>query len=53
MSTGARKAKKEWMNVITPIGSEFFINHGYTTQIFCVPDQLNKTATYDSQVALS
>jgi hypothetical protein len=51
MSTGARKTKKELMNVITPIRSEFFINHGYITRIFCVLDQSNKTATYDSRAA--
>jgi hypothetical protein len=53
MSTGARKVKKELMNVITTIGSEVFINHGYITRIFCALDQSNKAATYDSRVASS
>jgi hypothetical protein len=52
MSTGAKKAKKEMMNVITTIGSEFF-NHGYITQTFCALDQSNKAATYDSRVVSS
>jgi hypothetical protein len=53
MSNGARKVKKELMNVITPIRSEVFINHGYITRIFCALDQSNKAATYDSRVASS
>jgi hypothetical protein len=53
MSTRARKVKRELMNVITPIGSEVFINHGYITRIFCALDQSNKAATYDSRVASS
>jgi hypothetical protein len=53
MSTRARKVKKEMMNVITTIGSEFFKNHGYITQTFCALDQSNKAATYDSRVMSS
>jgi hypothetical protein len=53
MSTGARKVKRELMNIINPIGSEVFINHGYITRIFCVLDQSNKAGTYDSLVASS
>jgi hypothetical protein len=53
MSTGARKVKRELMDVVTPIGSEVFINHGYITRIFCALDQSNKAATYDSRVASS
>jgi hypothetical protein len=41
------------MNVITTIGSEFFINYGYITRIFCALDQSNKAATYDSRVVSS
>jgi hypothetical protein len=53
MSIGAKKVKRELMNIITPIGSEVFINHGYITQIFYALDQSNKAVTYDSQVASS
>jgi hypothetical protein len=53
MSMGARKVKRELMNVITTIGSKVFINHGYITRIFCALDQSNKAATYDSRVASS
>jgi hypothetical protein len=45
--------KKEFINDITPIGSEVFINHGYITQIFCRLEQSDKAATYDSRVASS
>jgi hypothetical protein len=45
--------KKEFINDVTPIGSEVFINHGFITQIFCALDQSNKAATYDSRVASS
>jgi hypothetical protein len=45
--------KREIMNIITPIESEIFINHGYITRIFCALDQSNKAATYDSRVASS
>jgi hypothetical protein len=48
-----RKVKKEFINDVTPIRSEVFINHGYITQIFCALDQSNKAATYDSRVASS
>jgi hypothetical protein len=53
MSIGARKVKRGLMNIITPIGSEVFINHGCITQIFYALDQSNKAATYDSRVASS
>jgi hypothetical protein len=53
MSIGAGKVKRELMNIITPIGSEVFINHGYITQIFYALDQSNKAATYDFRVASS
>jgi hypothetical protein len=45
--------KKEFVYDVTPIGSEVFIKHGYLTRIFCVLDQSNKAATYDSRVASS
>jgi hypothetical protein len=45
--------KEDSVNVITPIGSEFLLSHGYITQIFCELDQSNKAATYDSRVASS
>jgi hypothetical protein len=35
MSTGASKAKKEMMNVITTIGSEFFKSWLYNPNILC------------------
>jgi hypothetical protein len=53
MSIGERKVKRELMNIITPIGSEVFTNHGYITRIFYALDQSNKAATYDSRVASS
>jgi hypothetical protein len=39
--------------IITTIGSEVFINHGYITRVFCALDQSNKVATYDSRVVSS
>jgi hypothetical protein len=46
-------SKEDSVNVITPIGSEFLLSHGYITRIFCELDQSNKAATYDSRVASS
>jgi hypothetical protein len=45
--------KRELMNIVTTIGSEVFINHGYITRIIYALDQSNKAATYDSRVASS
>jgi hypothetical protein len=45
--------KRELMNIVTPIGSEVFINHGCITRIFYALDQSNKAATCDSRVASS
>jgi hypothetical protein len=37
MSIGARKVKRELMNIVTPIGSEVLINHGgINPNILCV-----------------
>jgi hypothetical protein len=41
------------MNIITTIGSEVFINHGYITRIFYVLDQSNKAAKHNSRVVSS
>jgi hypothetical protein len=53
MSIGARKVKRELMNIVTPIGSEVFINHGCINRIFYALDQSNKAATCDSRVTSS
>jgi hypothetical protein len=42
------QVKKEFINDVTPIGSEVFINHVYITQIFWRLELSNKAATYDS-----
>jgi hypothetical protein len=45
--------KKGFINDVTPIRSEVFINHDYITRIFCRLEQSNKAAMYDSRVMSS